>query len=328
MKKMISYIFPIYNEQDNIELLYDTVNNLLLKNKQYNYELIFINDGSKDNSLPKLIKLGEKDKRVSIIDFSRNFGHQLAVTAGLDISNGDATIIMDSDMQDPPAVSFELIKKWEEGYDVVYAQRRSRKDTLFKKITADLFYRTLQKLADIDIPRNTGDFRLMDKKVVNEIKKFREHNRFLRGMISFVGYKQIAVQFDRDERHAGVTGYPFKKMVKFAADGIFSFSTYPLKFIRNVGFFVAGLAFLGIVYAISMKIFAPDVTVEGWTFIVISILFIGGIQIIMIGVLGSYIGRIYTESQNRPLYIIKNIYKNKNQRHIRDNHRRRIFEYE
>jgi dolichol-phosphate mannosyltransferase len=202
-----------------------------------------------------------------------------------------------------------LIKKWEEGYDVVYAQRRSRKDTFFKRTTASLFYRLLQKLADINIPRNTGDFRLLDRKVVDEMKRFKEHNRFLRGMVSFVGFKQIAVLFDRNERHAGVTGYPLKKMLKFAADGIFSFSTYPLKFIRNFGFFVATLAFLGIVYAIIMKIFFPDITIEGWTFIVISILFMGGVQLIMLGVLGSYIGRIYTETQDRPLYMISKVYK-------------------
>jgi len=309
MKKLISYIFPIYNESGNIDLLYKTLKNLQGEHSEYHYETIFINDGSKDNSLDKLIQIQAGDKSVTVINFSRNFGHQLAVTAGLDHAKGDAVIIMDSDMQDPPSVSFELINKWREGYDVVYAQRRSRKDTFFKKFTANLFYHTLQKLADIDIPRNTGDFRLVDRKVVEEMKRFKEHNRFLRGMVSFVGFKQAAVQFDRDERHAGVTGYPFNKMVKFAADGIFSFSTYPLKLIRNVGFIVSGLAFLGIIYAVVMKILFPSVTVEGWTFIVISILFMGGVQIIMLGLLGSYVGRIYVEAQGRPLYIIKDIYR-------------------
>jgi glycosyltransferase involved in cell wall biosynthesis len=309
MKKSITYIFPIYNEAGNITFLYDAMRTLLKTHDEYHYELVFINDGSTDNSLDLLMVLQKKDKRITIIDFSRNFGHQIAVTAGLDHATGDAVIIMDSDMQDPPQVSFELIKKWESGYDVVYAQRRSRKDTFFKKLTADLFYRTLQKLADIDIPRNTGDFRLMDRHVVEEMKKFKEHNRFLRGMVSFVGFKHTAVQFDRDERHAGETGYPLTKMLKFAADGIFSFSTAPLKFIRNCGFFIAGLAFAGILYAVAMKILRPEVTIEGWTFIVISILFIGGIQLIMLGVLGSYIGRIYTESQNRPLYIVRKIFK-------------------
>lgn len=308
MKKLISYVFPIYNESGNIELLHKTIDELLKSNNQYEYELIFINDGSRDNSLELLTKIQKKDRRVTIIDFSRNFGHQIAVTAGLDHAKGDAVIIMDSDMQDPPKVSLELIKKWEEGYSVVYAQRRTRKDTWFKKITADAFYRILQKLADIDIPRNTGDFRLIDRKVVEEIKKFKEHNRFLRGMVSFVGFQQVAVQFDREERHSGETGYPLKKMLKFAADGIFSFSTYPLKLTRNMGFLFAGIAFLGILYAALMKILFPEVVVEGWTFTVISILFVGGIQLIMLGVLGSYIGRIYTETQNRPLYTIHKIY--------------------
>lgn len=308
MKKLVTYIFPIYNESGNIDLLYSTIDKLISKNPKYDYELIFINDGSKDDSLELLITIQKSDKRVTVIDFSRNFGHQIAVTAGIDHARGDAMIIMDSDMQDPPAVSFELIKKWEEGYDVVYAQRRSRKDSFFKKFTADIFYRTLQKLADIEIPRNTGDFRLIDRKVADELKRFKEHNRFLRGMVSYIGFKQVAVKFDRDERHAGVTGYPLKKMLRFAADGIFSFSTYPLKLIRNIGFTIAGLAFLGIIYAIFMRVFYPEITIEGWTFIVISILFMGGVQIIMIGVLGSYIGRIYTESQDRPLYMIKGYY--------------------
>lgn len=308
MKKLISYVFPIYNESGNIELLYKAMTDLIKPVKQYDFELIFINDGSRDNSLGLLTNLQKQDKRLIVIDFSRNFGHQIAVTAGLDYAKGDAVIIMDSDMQDPPKVSFELIEKWEEGYDVVYAQRRTRKDTFFKKLTADMFYRTLQKLADIDIPRNTGDFRLVDRKVVDQVKKFKEHNRFLRGMVSYVGFRQIAVQFDRDERHAGETGYPLKKMLKFAADGIFSFSTAPLRFIRNLGFFVATIAFLGIIYAIILKIFFPSVTVQGWTFIVISILFMGGVQLIMLGVLGSYIGRIYTEAQNRPLYMVANVY--------------------
>ncbi|HSX15564.1 MAG TPA: glycosyltransferase family 2 protein [Candidatus Saccharimonadales bacterium] len=310
MKRTISYIFPIYNESGNIGVLYKTISDLLLGNKKYEYELIFINDGSRDNSLELLRGLQAKDKRITVIDFSRNFGHQIAVTAGLDYARGDAVIIMDADMQDPPKVSFELVKKWEEGFEVVYAQRRTRKDTWFKKFTADMFYRVLQKLADIDIPRNTGDFRLVDRKVVDAIKRFKEHNRFLRGMVSYVGFKQVAVQFDRDERHAGETGYPLKKMLKFAADGIFSFSTYPLKLIRNLGFFIAGLAFLGILYAIVMKIVFPDVTIAGWTFIVVSVLFIGGIQLVMLGLLGSYIGRIYTEAQNRPLYMISEVYGN------------------
>ncbi|HEX6258957.1 MAG TPA: glycosyltransferase, partial [Candidatus Saccharimonadales bacterium] len=179
----------------------------------------------------------------------------------------------------------------------------------FKRFTANAFYRTLQRMADIDIPRNTGDFRLIDRAVADELRKFKEHNRFLRGMVSFVGFKQIAVQFDRDARHAGETGYPLKKMLKFAADGIFSFSTAPLKLISRLGYTIAFASFVGILYAIFMKVFFPQVTIEGWTFIVISILFIGGVQLIMLGVLGSYIGRIYTETQGRPLYMARRVYR-------------------
>lgn len=311
MKKLISYIFPIYNESGNIDLLYKTISELIKPISKYEFELIFINDGSRDDSLDKLVSIQQKDDRVKVINFSRNFGHQLAVTAGLDHAEGNAVIIMDSDMQDPPSISLELIEKWEEGYEVVYAQRRTRKDSFFKRLTAQWFYVTLQKLADIDIPRNTGDFRLMDQKVVEAMGQCREHNRFLRGMVSFLGFKQTAVLFDRDERHAGETGYPLKKMLKLAADGILGFSTAPLKLISRVGFTLSFISFLGILYAIGMKIFRPEITVPGWTFMTITILFIGGVQLVMLGVLGSYIGRIYTEVQDRPLYLISNIYSKK-----------------
>lgn len=306
-KKLISYVFPIYNESGNIGLLYRTMNTLLKTDDSYNYELIFVNDGSVDNSLEMLNSLQVKDARITVINFARNFGHQIAVTAGLDHAKGDAVIIMDSDMQDPPSVSFELIKQWENGYDVAYAQRRTRKDTFFKKITASGFYWLLAKLADIQIPRNTGDFRLIDRKVVDALSQFREHNRFLRGMVSYVGFQQVAVAFDRDERYAGVSGYPLNKMIKFAADGILSFSAFPLQIISRLGFIISGLSFLGVIYAIGVKIIDPATVVPGWTFIVIAILLVGGMQLVMLGVLGSYIGRIYTESQNRPLYIIESI---------------------
>jgi glycosyltransferase involved in cell wall biosynthesis len=307
MKKLVSYIFPIYNETGNIDLLYRTMTSLLDKHKQYRYELIFINDGSRDDSLQKLHALQEKDDRVCAINFSRNYGHQLAVTAGLDHASGDAVIIMDSDMQDPPKVSFELLEKWEDGFEVVYAQRRSRKDTAFKRYTAHAFYWILQKLADIDIPRNTGDFRLLDRKVVDELNRFREHDRFLRGLVSYVGFKQTPVLFDRDERHAGETGYPLKKMVKFAADGIIGFSAVPLRLISGMGYWISLLSFLIGLYALAVRVFSPEAAVPGWTFIVIAVSFIGGIQLVVLGVLGSYIGRIYTEVKGRPLYTIASI---------------------
>jgi glycosyltransferase involved in cell wall biosynthesis len=303
MKKLISYIFPIYNESGNIDLLYETLNKALKTKPEYDYELIFINDGSKDNSLELLKGLQVQDKRIGIINFSRNFGHQFAITAGLDNAQGDAVILMDSDLQDPPSVSLDLIDKWQEGYDVVYAQRKTRQDSFFKKLSALWFYAILQKMADINIPRNTGDFRLLDRRVVDTLKLFNEHSRFLRGLVSYVGYKQINVLFDRDERHSGETGYTLKKMLRLAGDGIFGFSVVPLKLISYTGLFVSSLSLVGFIYVIYIKLFNPHTVVQGWTFVVASVLLIGGIQLIALSVIGSYVGRIYIESQNRPLYI-------------------------
>ena len=312
----ISYIFPIYNEAGNIDLLYKTICGTINPlTKRYTFELIFVNDGSADTSLQQLLGIQTRDSRVTVVDFSRNFGHQMAVTAGLDIATGDAVIIMDSDMQDPPKVSLELIEKWKEGYDVVYAQRRSRKDSMFKKLTAYLFYWVLARVAEIDIPRNTGDFRLLDRKVVDSLKQFKERSRFLRGLVSYVGFKQVAVLFDRDERHAGTTGYPLRKMLRFAADGVLGFSMAPLKAVRMVGYGVSCLSFIGIIYALCVRIFAPKTVVQGWTFTVIAILLVGGIQIVMLSIVGSYIGRIYAEAQDRPLYIINKVYRHETAAH-------------
>jgi dolichol-phosphate mannosyltransferase len=303
-RRTVAYIFPIYNEAENIELLHSTVLAVTEPLDRYEFSFIYVDDGSTDDSVAKLAALADVDDRVTVIELSRNFGHQMAVTAGLDLVDADAAIIMDSDMQDPPRVSIELIKKWEEGYDVVYAQRRTRQDSMFKKATAGGFYWFLQKVASIDIPRNTGDFRLIDRKVVDELRKFRERDRFLRGLVSYIGFKQTAVQFDRDERNAGETGYPLKKMLRFAADGILGFSVAPLKLISRLGYFISFLSFLGILYTIMVKIFAPETAVPGWAFITIGMFFLGGIQIVMLGVLGSYIGRTYTQSQARPLYTV------------------------
>jgi glycosyltransferase involved in cell wall biosynthesis len=308
MKRNISYILPIYNEEGNIDLFYKELCAALKPSSdKYNYELIFINDGSKDTSLEKLAALAKKDKRVALLNFSRNFGHQAAITAGLDYADGDAVIIMDTDLQDPPEVSLQLIEKWQEGYDVVYAQRKSRQDGLFKRISANLYYRVLSSTADIVIPRNTGDFRLMDHRVVVELRKFREHNRYMRGLVSYLGFKQVALPFDRQARHAGESGYPFKKMVQFATDGILSFSTTPIKFMNNLGLAVALLSFLAFIAVGVVKLLDPSKLVPGWAFIIMSIFFIGGVQLIMMGVLGSYIGRTYLEVQGRPLYIIESL---------------------
>lgn len=305
MKKLITYIFPIYNEELNIDKLYSEMIPVFdqIKDK-YEIEIIFINDGSKDSSLAKLLQVRQKDPRFKIINFARNFGHQIAISAGLDYSKGDAVIIMDSDLQDPPTVSLELIQKWEEGYEVVYAQRRTRKDTVFKRLTAFLFYRTLDKLASIKIPKDTGDFRLMDRKVVDVIKQFRERNRFMRGMVASVGFKQVGVEFDRSERYAGKTNYPLKKMIKLAMDGIISFSTFPLKFISQIGIFSTILGLVLILGIIIQQIIFPQNGFSNWLTISSVIIFVSGIQVISIGILGNYIGRIYSEVLNRPLYIV------------------------
>lgn len=306
--RRVAFIFPIYNEEANIDLLHRTVDEVTapLAGK-YDFSFIYVDDGSRDRSLEKLTELSHADARVTVIELSRNFGHQMAVTAGLDLVDADATIIMDSDMQDPPRVALELIEKWEQGYDVVYAQRRSRKDSPFKKLTAGGFYWFLRKMAAVDIPKNTGDFRLIDRKVVDELRKYRERDRFLRGLVSYVGFKQTAVLFDRDKRHAGVTGYPLRKMLRFAADGILGFSVAPLRMITRLGYLISFLSFVGILYVGGVKLFAPETAVPGWAFLGVAMFFLGGIQIIMLGVLGSYIGRTYSQVQNRPLYGVASV---------------------
>ncbi|MEV5716399.1 glycosyltransferase family 2 protein [Amycolatopsis mediterranei] len=306
--RRVAFIFPIYNEEENIDLLHRTVDEVTapLAGK-YDFSFLYVDDGSRDGSLAKLTELSARDQRVTVVELSRNFGHQMAVTAGLDLVDADAVVIMDSDMQDPPRVALELIEKWEEGFDVVYAQRRSRQDSAFKKLTAGGFYWFLRKMAAVDIPKNTGDFRLIDRKVVDELRKYRERDRFLRGLVSYIGFKQTAVLFDRDKRHAGVTGYPLRKMLRFAADGILGFSVTPLRMITRMGYLISFLSFVGILYVGGVKLLAPQTAVPGWAFLGIAMFFLGGIQIIMLGVLGSYIGRTYSQVQNRPLYGVASV---------------------
>lgn len=270
-------------------------------------KLFFINDGSTDNSLKIMKQLQTHDKRIKIIDFSRNFGHQIAITAGIDFTSGDAVITIDADLQDPPEVIPDLIKKWKEGYEVIYGIREKRKgENFFKKITALIFYRLINKMTMINMPPDSGDFRLIDKKVVNNLKNIRENNRYVRGLTYWIGFKQIGVPYERDKRFAGKSKYPIKKLFKLAYDAIFSFSNFPLKIATYFGFIVSFLSFLYLIYALIIKLFTNSV-IHGWTSLMISILFLGGVQLICLGIIGEYIARINDEVKKRPLYIIKEI---------------------
>lgn len=307
-RPLISYVFPIYFEEGNIDLLHEQVS-AAVATIDVDAELIFVNDGSSDGSLERLVALSQRDPRVSVVDLARNYGHQMAVTAGIDHARGDAIIIMDADLQDPPEVSLELIREWQDGWDVVYAQRRTRKDGTFKRATADVFYRVLGAMSTVEIPRNTGDFRLIDRAVADQLRRYGEHSRFLRGMVSEIGFRQKAVLFDRDARHSGTTGYPMRKMVKFAIDGITSFSAKPLQLISRAGLVVSLLALLGILYAVGTRLFFPERVVEGWTFIVTAVFLVGGLQLLLMGIIGTYIGRIYDEVKGRPLYGVQQVYR-------------------
>jgi dolichol-phosphate mannosyltransferase len=299
----ISIVVPLYNEEKNIRLMHDRLVSSILKISS-NFEIIYVNDGSNDNSFLELLKLSNEDECVKYINFSRNFGHQIAVTAGLDYSKGAAVVIIDGDLQDPPEVIPEMYAKHKEGFEVVYGQRLKRKgDNFFKKITAKYFYRILKKITSINIPLDTGDFRLIDQKIVKDLKNMPEQNKFLRGQIAWLGYRQTSVFFERDERKFGETGYPFSKMLKFALDGITGFSDVPLQFVTKTGIFISFISFLVILYAIFSH-FILERTITGWTSLIISSMFIGGVQLISVGIIGEYISRINKNVQNRPLYIV------------------------
>ncbi|MBU3660090.1 MAG: glycosyltransferase family 2 protein [Flavobacteriales bacterium] len=299
----ISIVVPVYNEEKSIRLMYDRLL-ASISNISSNFEIIYVNDGSRDNSFLELVKLSKEDSRVKFINFSRNFGHQIAVTAGLDKSKGDAVVIIDGDLQDPPEVIPQMYAKHKEGFEVVYGQRLKRKgESFFKKITAKYFYRILKSITSVNIPVDTGDFRLIDRKIVNDLKNMPEQNKFLRGQIAWLGYRQTSVFFERDERKFGETGYPFSKMLKFALDGITGFSDVPLQFVTKTGIFISFISFLIILYAIFSH-FVLEKTITGWTSLIISSMFIGGVQLISIGIIGEYISRINKNVQNRPLYII------------------------
>jgi glycosyltransferase involved in cell wall biosynthesis len=299
----VAYVLPVYNEAENIAVFHRALTLATDAREDVNFEYIYVNDGSRDDSLTKLLELRDADTRVTVLGFSRNYGHQIAVTAGLDAAaDADAVIVMDTDLQDPPQVSVEMISMWEDGVDVVYAQRRSRQDSPLKRSTAYGFYWILDRLADIEIPRNVGDFRLMDRKVVAEVSRYREHERFLRGIVAHVGFRQEALLFDRDPRHAGETGYPFRKMIAFAANGILGFSTAPLRWISRLGYALSFTSILLAAYVLMVRLFVPEQAVPGWAFLGVGMFLLSGLQLIMMGVIGSYLGRVYVETQGRPLY--------------------------
>lgn len=300
----LSVVVPIYNEEKTIPELFRRLNESVLQITE-SFELIFVNDGSKDNSLGELIKLSETENRVFFINFSRNFGHQVAVTAGLNHAKGKAVVIIDGDLQDPPELIPELFAKYREGFQVVYAKRKKRDgESFFKKFTAKLFYRILKRITQIDIPVDTGDFRLIDRKVVDYLKQMPEQNIFLRGQIAWLGFNQTYVLFDRDKRKYGKTGYSFFKMLSFAMNGITGFSDQPLLFVGKMGLAISFVSFLIILYAIYSH-FVLERTITGWTSLIVSSMFIGGVQLISIGIIGEYISRINKNVQNRPLYIVE-----------------------
>lgn len=299
----LSVIIPIYNESGIIESLYQRLLSAVAEVTD-NYEFLFVNDGSKDDSINEIRTLASKDDSVFYIDFSRNFGHQIAVSAGLKNVTGDAVVIIDGDLQDPPELIPELFKQYKNGYDVVYAKRKKRDgETFLKKITAKLFYRLLAKIVDFKIPFDAGDYRLISKKVYTALNTMSERNKFLRGQIAWLGYKSIAVEYNRDSRKAGSSGYSYGKMFRLAMDAITGFSDRPLLFVSRMGLLMAIVSFCVILFAIFSH-FVLNQTVTGWTSIIVCTMFVGGIQLISIGVIGEYIARINTDVKNRPLYIV------------------------
>jgi glycosyltransferase involved in cell wall biosynthesis len=302
-RPLVAYVLPVHDEAGGLRAFHEALVVATDKRPDLDFEFVYVDDGSRDGSLDVLLDLRAADPRVTVLALARNFGHQIAVTAGLDAAAGrDAVVVMDTDLQDPPEVSLRLIETWERGVDVAYAQRRTRQDSPFKRGTAFAFYWLLTRLASIDIPRNVGDFRLMDRRVVDEVNRYREHDRFLRGIVSHVGFRQEAVSFDRDPRFAGSSSYPLRKMLKLAADGILGFSTFPLRLISRLGLLISFLSLVGALWVVWVRLFEPDKAVPGWAFIAVGMFLLGGLQLLMMGVIGSYLGRVYVETQDRPLY--------------------------
>lgn len=303
--KKISVVIPMYNEEEVVQTSYLRIKNVLEDLREYDYEMLFINDGSEDKTYNLLLEIAKENNKVKIISFSRNFGHQSAVTAGIKYVTGDAIVIIDADLQDPPELLAEMIVLWEEGNEVIYGQRKLRKgESMFKLLTAKMFYHTLNALSDVEIPKDTGDFRLVDRKVIDVINHLPEHNKFLRGLFTWVGFKQKPYRYERQERYAGNTKYPFKKMWKLASDGIISFSTKPLKIVGGLGILTIILSIGIFIYSLLSYLFNLNHLTAGWTSIMVAITLFSGVQLLSIWIMSEYIARIYDETRDRPEYII------------------------
>ncbi len=299
----LSLVVPVYNEQDGLREFYDRTKRVLLGMAGLEHEIIFVDDGSSDTSAEVIAEFVKQDLCVRLLKLSRNFGHQIAITAGIDAARGDAVVVIDADLQDPPEVIVRFIEKWKEGFDVVYGMRETRDgETVLKVWTASIFYRMLKFLVSLDIPVDVGDFRLMSRRVVEHLKAMQERDRFVRGLVSWIGFRQIGLLYRREKRYAGETKYPYRKMIRFALDGITSFSSIPLKMATIMGYLTSLVAFAYACSVIVQKFMGY--TVQGWATIMVGLLFLGGVQLICLGILGEYIGRIFNETKGRPLYIV------------------------
>jgi dolichol-phosphate mannosyltransferase len=303
---IVSVVVPVFNEEANIQPLYERMVHVARRLEPLDLELLFVDDGSTDDSVPRMSALAARDPRVRLIKLARNFGHQLAITAGLDHAKGDCVVVIDADLQDPPEVIPRMVERWQEGYDVVYGVRERRKgEGTMKLWTAKLFYRLLRRMTKVEIPVDVGDFRLLSRRAAAELRGMREQDRFVRGLVSWIGLRQTGVEYVREARHAGETKYPYRRMLKFALDGITSFSVVPLRLATWLGYAASAFAFVYLLSVFVQKWMGA--TVEGWATIMVAMLFLGGIQLICLGIMGEYIGRIFTEIKGRPLYIVDQV---------------------
>jgi dolichol-phosphate mannosyltransferase len=299
----ISVVVPCFNEADVIRQAHERLS-MTLSKTDLDYEIIYVNDGSRDRTLDILRELSEADSRVRVVSFSRNFGHQIAETAGIDFATGDAVVLIDADLQDPPELIHDMVRLWRDGYQVVYGTRQSRTgESAFKLLTAKYFYRFFNSISEVDIPLDTGDFRLMDRRVVDVLKNMPERDRFLRGMVSWIGFKQTSLSYARSERAAGGTNFPLRRMLLFAVDGIVSFSLVPLRLATLFGCAAAVVSIIAFLYALLLSLFAKT-SVSGWTFLFITVTFLGGTTLLCLGIIGEYVGRIYRELKRRPIYVV------------------------